>query len=86
MQRLTENSIFVNTKSIIQVGIAFILLGIVAFTYQQDSSVDESTVAPVSGQASVEAKPAVPISYIAGGLVVISGIVLVTVGVKKSPR
>ena len=76
-----------NSKSIIQVGIAFILLGIVAFTYQRDNdSVSESVVASVPVHASVEAPRAVPISYIAGGLVVIGGIVLVTVGVKKSPR
>jgi uncharacterized membrane protein len=77
----------VNSKSIVQVGIAFILLGIVAFTYQRDTdNVGESAVVPVLLQAGVEARRAIPISYIAGGLVVIGGIVLVAVGVKKSPR
>jgi uncharacterized membrane protein len=77
----------VNTKSIIQVGIAFILLGIVAFSYQwtnDNGSENGVAIAPTHGQ--VEMKSAVPPSYIVGGLVMLGGIILVVVGVKKSPQ
>jgi hypothetical protein len=77
----------VNTKSIIQIGIAFILLGVVAFTYHWgNDTVDEGGVGPATVQASVDAKSAIPISYILGGLVFLGGIVLVTVGVKRSSQ
>jgi len=75
----------VNTKSIIQVGIALILLGIVAFTYHgsSDNSNDRtSNVIPV--QAGVNTTKTISVSPILAGLVLVGGIVLVVVGVKKS--
>lgn len=75
-----------NSKSIIQVGIAFILLGIVAFNYQwTKDDVSENTAANTPIHVSGEVKSAAPLSYIVGGLVMFGGIVLVTLGVKKSP-
>jgi uncharacterized membrane protein len=76
---------FVNTKSIIHVGIALILLGIVAFTYhgRRDNSRDwTSDFGPV--QAGVNTTKTVSIAPVLAGLVLVGGIVLVVVGVKKS--
>jgi uncharacterized membrane protein len=75
----------VNAKPIIHVGIALILLGVVAFTYQRggDTS-DEKTVDTQSLQAAIDTKQTRTISPVLGGLVLVGGIVLVVVGVKKS--
>jgi uncharacterized membrane protein len=75
----------VNAKPIIHVGIALILLGVVAFTYQGggDTS-DEKTVDTRSLQAAIDTKQTRTISPVLGGLVLVGGIVLVVVGVKKS--
>ena len=74
-----------NAKPIIHVGIALILLGVVAFTYQGggDTS-DEKTVDNRSLQAAIDTKQTRTISPVLGGLVLVGGIVLVVVGVKKS--
>lgn len=74
-----------NAKPIIHVGIALILLGVVAFTYQGggDTS-DEKTVDNRSLQAAIDTKQTLTISPVLGGLVLVGGIVLVAVGVKKS--
>ncbi len=74
-----------NAKPIIHVGIALILLGVVAFTYQGggDTS-DEKTVDTRSLQAAIDTKQTRTISPVLGGLVLVGGIVLVVVGVKKS--
>jgi hypothetical protein len=75
----------VNTKPIIHVGIALILLGIVAFTYQGgggtsgEQSVDVGLVL-----AAVDAKRSLPIAPFWGAVSLISGIVLVAIGIKKS--
>lgn len=75
-----------NTKAIIQVGIALILLGIVAFTYRGGSD--------TSREKAVDIGPAHPgvgtektnrISPALGAIVLVGGVVLVVVGVKKSP-
>ena len=74
-----------NTKSIIQVGIALILLGIVAFTYHgggdtnQEKLVDFGPVQVIAGIKEILA-----LSPLIGGLVLVGGIVLVVVGVKNS--
>jgi uncharacterized membrane protein len=80
-----REGVFVNTKTIIHVGIALILLGIVAFTYQggSDTSREKAVdIGPV--RAGVDAKKTMAISPVLGGLVLVGGIVLVVVGVKKS--
>lgn len=74
-----------NAKPIIHVGIALILLGVVAFTYQGggDTS-DEKTLDTRRLQAAIDTKQTRTISPVLGGLVLVGGIVLVAVGVKKS--
>ena len=75
-----------NAKPIIHVGIALILLGVVAFTYQGGGGTsDEKTVDTRSLQAAaIDTKQTRTISPVLGGLVLVGGIVLVVVGVKKS--
>jgi len=72
-------------KAITLVGIALILLGIVAFAYQGISYTSREKVIDVGPlQASVDTKKTIPLSPLLGGLVLVGGIVLVVVGSKKS--
>ena len=72
-------------KAITLVGIALILLGIVAFAYQGISYTSREKVIDVGPlQASVDTKKTIPLSPLLGGLVLVGGIVLVVVGTKKS--
>ena len=72
-------------KAITLVGIALILLGIVAFAYQGISYTSRAKIIDVGPlQASVDTKKTVPLSPLLGGLVLVGGIVLVVVGNKKS--
>jgi uncharacterized membrane protein len=72
-------------KSITLVGIALILLGIVAFAYQGISYTSREKVIDVGPlQASVDTKKTIPLSPLLGGLVLVGGIVLVVIGTKKS--
>jgi len=75
----------VGIKSITLVGIALILLGIVAFAYQGISYTSREKVIDIGPlQASVDTKKTIPLPPILGGLVLAGGIVLVVVGAKKS--
>jgi len=72
-------------KSITLVGIALILLGIVAFAYQGITYTSREKIIDVGPlQASVDTKKTIPLSPLLGGLVLLGGIVLVVVGTKKS--
>ena len=72
-------------KSITLVGIALILLGIVAFAYQGISYTSREKIIDVGPlQASVDTKNTIPLSPLLGGFVLVGGIVLVVVGTKKS--
>jgi uncharacterized membrane protein len=72
-------------KSITLVGIALILLGIVAFAYQGISYTSREKVIDVGPlQATVDTKKTIPLSPLLGGLVLVGGIILVVVGTKKS--
>ena len=72
-------------KSITLVGIALILLGIVAFAYQGITYTSREKVIDVGPlQATVDTKKTIPLSPLLGGLVLVGGIVLVGVGTKKS--
>lgn len=74
-----------NTKPIIHVGIALTLLGIVAFTYRGGSDTSrEKAVEIGSIQARVDAIKTILISPLLGGIMLVGGIVLVGVGMKKS--
>jgi hypothetical protein len=77
--------VFVNTKPIIQVGIALILLGVVAFTYRGDGDTSrEKSVDIGAVQAAVDAKRSLAMMPVLGAIVLVGGIVLVAVGVKRS--
>jgi uncharacterized membrane protein len=72
-------------KSITLVGIALIVLGIVAFAYQGISYTSREKVIDIGPlQASVDTKKTIPLSPLLGGLALAGGIVLVVVGAKKS--
>ena len=66
-------------------GIALIVLGIVAFAYQGITYTSREKVIDIGPlQASVDTKKTIPLSPLLGGLVLAGGIVLVVVGTKKA--
>lgn len=67
------------------VGIALILLGIVAFAYQGITYTSREKVIEIGPfQATAETEKTIPLSPLLGGLALVGGIVLVVVGAKKS--
>ena len=67
------------------VGIALIVLGIVAFAYQGITYTSREKIIDIGPlQATAETKKTIPLSPLLGGLVLVGGIVLVVVGTKKS--
>ena len=67
------------------VGIALILLGIVAFAYQGISYTSREKVIDIGPlHATADTQKTIPLSPLLGGLVLVGGIVLVVVGAKKS--
>ena len=72
-------------KSITLLGIAFILLGIVAFTYRGGGDTSREKVLNIGPvQAGIDTKMNIPLSPVLGGLVLVAGILLVVVGAKNS--
>jgi len=66
-------------------GIALIVLGIVAFTYQGITYTSREKVIDIGPfQATAETEKTIPLSPLLGGLALVGGIVLVVVGAKKS--
>jgi uncharacterized membrane protein len=75
----------VDSKSITLLGIAFILLGIVAFTYQGGSNQSREKIIDISSiQATADTQKTILIPPLLGGLMLIGGIVLVVAASKKS--
>lgn len=67
------------------VGIALIVLGIVAFAYQGITYTSREKVIDIGPiHATADTQKTIPIPPIVGGLVLVGGIVLVVVGAKKS--
>ena len=67
------------------VGIALIVLGIVALAYRGIPYTSREKVIDVGPlQASVDTKKTIPLSPLLGGLALVGGIALVVVGAKKS--
>jgi uncharacterized membrane protein len=67
------------------VGIALIVLGIVAFAYQGITYTSREKVIDIGPiQATAETQKTIPLSPLLGGLALVGGIVLVVVGAKKS--
>jgi hypothetical protein len=75
----------VDAKPLIQVGIAFIFLGIVAFSYRGgDDTSREQTVQIWTVQAGADAMKTLALSPLLAGLVLAGGVALVVVGIRKS--
>jgi len=67
------------------VGIALIVLGIVAFAYQGITYTSREKVIDIGPiQATAETQKTIPLSPLLGGLALVGGIVLVVVGAKRS--
>ncbi len=72
-------------NQIMLLGIALIVLGVVAFAYQGITYTTRENVINLGPlQASVDTKKTIPLSPVLGGLALVGGIVLVVVGTKKS--
>ena len=66
-------------------GIALILLGVVAFAYKGISYTTRESVIDVGPlQATVDKKETIPLPPLVGGLAVVSGIALLIVGVRRA--
>lgn len=67
------------------VGIALIVLGIVAFAYQGITYTSREKIIDIGPiQATADTQKTIPLSPLLGGLVLVGGIALVVVGAKKS--
>ena len=67
------------------VGIALIVLGIVAFAYQGITYTSREKIIDIGPiQATADTQKTIPLSPLLGGLVFAGGIVLVVVGAKKA--
>lgn len=66
-------------------GIAFILLGVVAFAYQGITYTTRNTIIDVGPlQATVDHNETIPLPPLVGGLVLVSGVTLLIVGARKA--
>jgi uncharacterized membrane protein len=67
------------------VGIALIVLGIVAFAYQGITYTSREKIIDIGPiQATADTQKTIPLSPLLGGLALVGGIVLVVVGAKQS--
>ena len=67
------------------VGIALIVLGIVAFAYKGISYTSREKVIDIGPiHATADTQKTIPLSPLLGGLALVGGIVLVVVGARKS--
>ena len=72
-------------KPLTLVGIALIVLGIVAFAYQGITYTSREKIIDIGPiQATADTQKTIPLSPLLGGLAFVGGIVLVVVGAKKS--
>ena len=70
---------------IMLVGVALIVLAVVAFAYQGITYTTREKVIDLGPlQATVDTKKTIPLSPLLGGLALAGGIVLLVVGTKKS--
>ena len=70
---------------IMLLGIALIVLGIVAFAYQGITYTSREKIIDIGPiQATADTQKTIPLSPVLGGLALVGGIVLVVVGTKKS--
>ena len=67
------------------VGIALIVLGIVAFAYKGITYTSREKIIDIGPiQATADTQKTIPLSPLLGGLALVGGVVLVMVGAKKS--
>ena len=67
------------------VGIALIVLGIVAFAYKGITYTSREKIIDIGPiQATADRQQTIPLSPLLGGLALVGGIVLVVVGAKKT--
>jgi uncharacterized membrane protein len=67
------------------VGIALIVLGIVAFAYKGITYTSRETVIDIGPiNATADTQKTIPFSPLLGGLALVGGVVLVVVGAKKA--
>ena len=72
-------------NSITLIGIALIVLGIVAFAYRGITYTSREKVVDIGPfHATADTEKTIPLSPLLGGLALVGGIVLVVVGAKKS--
>lgn len=72
-------------KTTAMLGVALILLGVVAFVYQGITYTTREKVIDVGPlQATVDKKETIPLPPLVGGLALVGGIVLLIVGVRKA--
>ena len=70
---------------IMLVGVALVVLGIVAFAYQGITYTSREKVVDIGPfHATADTQKTIPLSPLLGGLALVGGIVLVVVGAKKS--
>jgi uncharacterized membrane protein len=78
-----KNTMRINPLTL--VGIALIVLGIVAFAYQGITYTSREKIIDIGPiQATADTQKTIPLSPLLGGLVLVGGIALVVVGAKKS--
>jgi uncharacterized membrane protein len=78
-----KNTMRINSLTL--VGIALIVLGIVAFAYQGITYTSREKIIDIGPiQATADTQKTIPLSPLLGGLVLVGGIVLVVLGAKKS--
>jgi uncharacterized membrane protein YqgA involved in biofilm formation len=66
-------------------GIALIVLGVIAFAYQGVTYTTQETILDVGPlQATVDKQETIPLPPIVGALSLVGGILLLTVGARKS--
>ena len=72
-------------NAITLVGIALIVLGVVAFGYQGITYTSREKIIDIGPiQATADTEKTIPLSPVLGGLALVGGIVLVVVGAKKA--
>jgi uncharacterized membrane protein len=70
---------------IMLVGIALIVLGVVAFAYQGITYTSREKIIDIGPiQATADTQKTIPLSPLLGGLALVGGVVLVVVGAKKA--
>jgi uncharacterized membrane protein len=73
-------------KPIVLIGIALIILGVVAFAYQGITYTSREKIIDIGPiQATHETKKTIPLSPVLGGIALAGGIVLVVMGAKNKP-